>query len=79
MLVSVREWQQGVPGSMSAIAGNGALAFPAWQPASYVPLAEEPRFDAAQHLAIELPARTWSLAELDYAAAEIAGVASPVG
>lgn len=41
-------------------------AFPAGPPAGYAPLADEPRFDAARHLALEPPRETWTLADFGY-------------
>lgn len=55
------------------------LAFPTAVPDGYQPLADEPAFDPARHLALEMPETVVSLAELGYSADEIAVCPSPLG
>lgn len=55
------------------------LPFPADKPAAYLRLRDEPRFDAARHLALESPARTVTLADLGYDARTIAARPSELG
>lgn len=54
------------------------LPLPADRPASIVRDLEEPVFDAARHLALEMPERTWSLEEFGYDAETRARTPSPV-
>ncbi len=56
-----------------------ALAFPAILPDGFAPLAHEPLFDPARHLALELPATRTSLSDLGYSADEIAACPSDLG
>jgi hypothetical protein len=55
------------------------LSFPQELPPSYQPLADEPAFDPARHLALEPPRQVWRLAELGYTPAQIEACASDVG
>jgi len=57
---------------------SSPIAFPDALPAGYEALADEPRFEAARHLALEAPQRRWTLADFGYDAATIAASASPV-
>jgi len=54
------------------------LSFPQELPPTYQPLADEPRFDPARHLALEHPQQIWRLAELGYTPAQIRACASEV-
>src|SRR5581483_2963918 len=54
------------------------LVFPRHNPPTYEMLEEEPRFDARRHLALEAPARIWTLSDLGYSAARIQESASKV-
>jgi len=54
------------------------LPFPERAPDDYEYLADEPGYDPSQHLAPELPAKTWTLADFAYSESDIASVASPV-
>lgn len=56
-----------------------ALSFPATNPAGFAPLASEPTFDPARHLALEMPDTRISLADLGYGADEIAACPSDLG
>ncbi len=55
-----------------------ALEFPPNLPLGYVERDGEPPFDPSRHLALERPARLWSLAELGYNEAAVAGAPSPL-
>ena len=57
---------------------NEPLPFPASLPDGYEMREDEPPFEPARHLALEPPTRSWSLAELGYDAARIAGLPSPL-
>lgn len=45
---------------------EAVLPFPDEIPAGYLPLADEPEFDAGTHLALEMPQSVTSLEELGY-------------
>ena len=45
---------------------TSVLPFPSSRPEAYQPLASEPAFDAVRHLALEGPARTWTLNDFGY-------------
>ncbi len=45
---------------------TSVLPFPSSRPEAYQPLESEPLFDAARHLALEAPARTWTLCDFGY-------------
>lgn len=51
---------------------NQPLPFPDGCPADYLPLKDEPQFDAAKHLCLEPPSSTASLQSLGYTAQETA-------
>ena len=55
------------------------LPFPASVPDGFTPLLNEPVFDAAKHLQIEMPDEIYSLADLGYSEAEIAACPTPFG
>lgn len=55
------------------------LAFPTVVPEGYPPLADEPLFDPARHLALEMPDTVVTLAELGYSDEEIAACPSSLG
>src|SRR5579862_3288947 len=55
------------------------LSFPQELPPTYQPLADEPPFEPARHLALEPPRQVWRLAELGYTPAQIEACASDVG
>ena len=52
------------------------LPFPAGRPSDYLPLQDEPIFDAGQHLALEMPTETTDLASLGYQEADLSQCAS---
>lgn len=52
------------------------LPFPAGRPSDYLPLENEPTFNAGQHLALEMPAETTDLAALGYQGSDLADCAS---
>jgi hypothetical protein len=52
--------------------------FPKEPPPEYEMLRDEPTFDAARHLALEPPAKTWQLADFGYSSDDIRKCASPV-
>ena len=52
------------------------LPFPAGRPSDYLPLENEPAFNAGQHLALEMPAETTDLAALGYQGSDLADCAS---
>jgi len=52
--------------------------YPGDLPASVPSVLDEPRFEAARHLALETPAEVWSLADFGYTPAETAASPSPV-
>jgi phosphoribosyl 1,2-cyclic phosphodiesterase len=52
------------------------LPFPAGRPDPYKPLVDEPIFNPAKHLALELPTETFKLGELGYQDSELQGFAS---
>ncbi len=52
--------------------------FPSSMPEGYHPLADEPVFDAARHLALEAPEKIWSLADFGYGDDVIAATPSPI-
>ena len=52
------------------------LPFPAGRPSDYLPLADEPTFDPAQHLALEMPTETTDLVDLGYQEADLEQCAS---
>jgi hypothetical protein len=54
------------------------LLFPLQMPPTYERLEAEPTFDARRHLALEAPAKTWSLSDLGYSAARLQESASDV-
>ena len=54
------------------------LPFPPERPPEYLPLANEPRFNAARHLALQKPERKILLADLGYDEQTIAQCPSPV-
>ncbi len=47
------------------------LPFPVGRPSDYLPLADEPTFDADQHLALEMPTETTNLTTLGYQEADL--------
>ena len=53
-----------------------ALPFPAGRPDLYRPLVDEPIFDPAKHLALDLPKETFKLGQLGYQEGELEGFAS---
>lgn len=55
------------------------LPFPAIMPDGVPPLPNEPVFDVAKHLQIEMPETIYPLADLGYSDAEIAACPTPVG
>jgi len=55
------------------------LPFPADKPDAYIRLRDEPRFDAARHLALEAPAGTVTLTDLGYDADTVAARPSALG
>lgn len=55
-----------------------AVPFPSAQPPGYVWLDDEPAFDPDLHLALEEPDEVFTLADLGYSDAEIAGKVTPV-
>lgn len=55
------------------------LPFPAKSPNGFPPLENEPVFDAAKHLQIEMPEEVYSLADLGYSDADIAACPTPFG
>mgnify|MGYP001200078876 FL=1 len=52
------------------------LPFPTGRPPEYLPLKDEPKFDAGQHLALEMPTETTDLATLGYQEAHLDQCAS---
>ena len=52
------------------------LPFPAGRPSDYLPLQDEPTFDAGQHLALEMPTETTDLATLGYQEVDLEQCAS---
>ena len=54
------------------------LSFPRDVPGGYEMLADEPRYDAKRHLALESPSEVWKLADLGYDAADVERCASDV-
>jgi len=52
--------------------------FPRRPPPTYQLLSDEPEFNPERHLALEKPARTWSLAQLGYPATTVRACASEV-
>ena len=52
------------------------LPFPEGRPSDYLPLADEPTFDPAQHLALEMPTETTDLATLGYQTSDLEQCAS---
>lgn len=55
-----------------------AVSFPSQLPPAYRMIEGEPRFDPARHLALEPPARIWTLAEFGYSPDVIASTPSPI-
>ena len=55
------------------------LAFPSECPTEYLPLTDEPAFDAEIHLCLEQPTATCSLHDLGYSKEDIAGCESSFG
>ncbi len=55
------------------------LDFPSGIPSGYIPLEDEPAFDAARHLALDMPASVLSLADLGYDGETIARCPSALG
>ena len=55
------------------------LSFPSVAPTGYPSLGAEPEFDAAKHLALEMPEKIISLEELGYSDQEIAECPSTLG
>ena len=58
------------------IATATPLPFPAGRASDYLPLQDEPAFDAGKHLALEMPTETTDLAPLGYQGADLAQCAS---
>ena len=56
----------------------GSISFPGDVPGGYEMLADEPRYDAERHLALEPPQEVWTLTDLGYEAAEVERCASEV-
>jgi hypothetical protein len=54
------------------------LSFPRERPHTYEPIAQEPAFEPARHLALEPPRDVWSLSDFGYAGEEIRRCASKV-
>ncbi len=54
------------------------LPFPSRIPDGYEPLVREPCFDPSRHLALEAPARTWTLEEFGYGDDVVRAMPSPV-
>jgi hypothetical protein len=52
------------------------LPFPTGRPSDYLPLQDEPIFDAGQHLALEMPTETTDLATMGYQEADLSQCAS---
>ncbi|MGB0847478.1 MAG: hypothetical protein ACPGSM_12180 [Thiolinea sp.] len=57
---------------------EAAVPFPAIQPKGYTWFEDEPVFDPAKHLALEMPSAIYYLEDLGYSAEEIKTKASPV-
>jgi len=55
-----------------------ALPFPGRTPAAYAMLEREPRFDPSRHLALEPPARVWTLEAFGYGPEVVAASPSPI-
>ena len=54
------------------------ISFPGDLPGGYEMLADEPRYDAKRHLALERPNEVWTLTDLGYEAADVECCASEV-
>ena len=55
------------------------LQFPATLPSGYPPLESEPTFDAAKHLALDMPTKVTSLGELGYSDEAVAACPTDLG
>ena len=55
------------------------LQFPATLPSGYPPLESEPTFDAAKHLALDMPTKITSLGELGYSDEAVASCPTDLG